>query len=229
MPDRFYHSAELRWFLPQEDEKGQLLRWFCMQEQLPLHEEGRYDPQAITAPFVKRERERVDEYLLLPKSETVGVKRRQGRLEVKALVAGPRPFSLGGVVGRADQWVKWSFTPSEPIAHPLETELERAGPWRQVVKSRYLQKYSFDSGRPVAGSPDQRPDSGCVIELTRINVEANVEAWLTFGFEAFGLPGQVVGLLDEAVAHFFAVHGLPPVALERSDSLSYPAWLTRLS
>lgn len=228
MPDRFYHSAELRWFLPQENEKDRLLRWFRGQDQLPLHEEGCYDPKVAIAPFVKRERERADEYLLLPNCDTVGIKQRQGNLEVKALVAGPRPFALNNMIGRMDQWVKWSFTPSEPIAHPLEIELDQSGPWRRVDKTRYLQKYAFDSG-VIAVSPDQRPNAGCNIELTVINVKANVEAWLTFGFEAFGPPEQVMAVLSESVVHYFAVHGSPPVVLEGSNSLSYPAWLTLLS
>ena len=134
---------------------------------------------------------------------------------------------FGGVVGRVDQWVKWSFDPSEAIAIQLEIELDQSGPWRKVVKKRYLQKYSFDSGL-VAVSPDQRPDTGCNIELTVIDVKATTGTWLTFGFEAFGPSGRVMALLDEAVQHYFTVHGPAPVRLEGRDSLSYPAWLALL-
>jgi hypothetical protein len=35
-------------------------------------------------------------------------------------------------------------------------------------------------------------------------------------------------LLDEAVQHYFTVHGSAPVRLEGRDSLSYPAWLALL-
>lgn len=228
MSDRFYHSAELRWFLPQANEMDRFLGWFRMQDQLPSHEEGHYNPKAKAAPFVRRELERTDEYLHLPDCDTVGVKRRQGKLEVKALVAGPRPFALTGVCGRLDQWVKWSFEPSDKQrSKVLEIELDQSGPWRKVVKKRYLQKYAFDSGL-VAVSPDQRPDTGCNIELTVIDVKANIGTWLTFGFEAFGPSGRVMALLDEAVAHFFNLHGPPPVRLDGRDSHSYPAWLAML-
>jgi hypothetical protein len=47
----------------------------------------------------------------------------------------PRPFSLGGVVGRVDQWVKWSFDPSEAIATQFEIEMDQSGPWRRVVRT----------------------------------------------------------------------------------------------
>ena len=228
MSNDFYHSAELRWFLPEQSPWDRLLHWFTLQGHLPINEEGQYDPGAATGPFVKLERERIDEYLLLPQCDTVGVKQRQGKLEVKALIASPRSFSLGGVVGRVDQWVKWSFDPSEAIATQFEIELDQSGPWRRVVKKRYAQKISLDSFSPIVVPPDQYPETGCNIELTLIDVKASVGTWLTFGFETFGPSGRVMALLDQAVQHFFAVHGPPPVSLDGSDSLSYPAWLAKL-
>lgn len=228
MSNDFYHSAELRWFLPEQSPWERLLHWFTLQGRLPINVEGQYDPRAATGPFVKLERERIDEYLLLSQCDTVGVKQRQGKLEVKALIASPRPFSLGGVVGRVDQWVKWSFDPSEAIATQLEIELDQSGPWRRVVKKRYTQKISLDSGVPVSVPPDQYPEAGCNIELTMIEVKASVGTWLTIGCEAFGPSGRVMALLDKAVQHYFTVHGPAPVRLEGRDSLSYPAWLALL-
>lgn len=228
MVNNFYHSAELRWFLQGKDQFDEFLKWFCLQDQILLKTEGEYNPKTVSGPFVKQEEERNDEYLLLPDCDTTGVKQRQGKLEVKALVLGPRPFSLGGVVGRLDQWVKWSFEPSDKQrSKDLEIELNLSGRWRKVIKKRYLQKYSFDSGL-AAVSPDQRPDTGCNIELTVINVKANIGTWLTFGFEAFGPSGRIIALLDEAVTYFFTLHGKPPVRLEGRDSFSYPAWLALL-
>ena len=221
------HSAEIRWFLREQNQWSEMLKWFQLEDQLPLKEEGTYDPKLVTGPFVKLELERTDEYLLFPASDTVSVKQRQGKLEVKVLVSGPRPFSLGGVIGCLDQWVKWSFDPSDAIADQLKIEMDQSGPWRKVVKKRYLQKYSLDSGL-TAVSPDQRPDTGCNIELTVINVKATIGTWLTFGFEAFGPSGRVMAILDEAVQHFFTAHGPAPVRLEGRDSLSYPAWLAML-
>ena len=114
------------------------------------------------------------------------------------------------------------------MATQFEIELDQAGPWRRGAKKRYAQKISLDSVRPAAVPPDQYPETGCNIELTVIDVQATLRTWLTFGFEAFGPSGRVMALLDEAVAHFFAVHGPPPVRLDGRDSLSYPAWLALL-
>jgi hypothetical protein len=231
MPEAFYGSAEIRWFLKGHNQLGTILKWFCLQNQLPLLEEdklkdAKYDREIVGKPFVKQEKQRTDEYLLFPDSDKTGVKQRQGRLEVKALVTGPRAYSLPShrVTGRMDQWVKWSFASSD--IEKFEAELSQAGPWRKVIKDRYLQKYSFDSGRMVAVSPEQRPNFGCNIELTKIGVNANESDWLTVGFEAFGPSGRVIAMLDEAIEHFFTAHGNAPVLLDGRDSISYPTWLT---
>lgn len=228
MSGAFYHSAEIRWFLPDKGQWDQLLNWFRLQNQLPLNEQGQYEPKTITEAFVKMEKERTDEYLLLPDCDSVSVKQRQGKLEVKALVMGPRPFSLDGVIGRMDEWTKWSFEPSDGRKQSLEIELDQSGPWRKVIKSRFLQKYSFDSGSLVAISPDQRPDTGCNVELTVVEVKSNINTWFTFGFESFGPSGRVMAILDESVRYFFTAHGPSPDQLEGRDSLSYPGWLTML-
>ena len=235
MSDDFYRSAEIRWFLSGHSKKKQLLDWFKLPDQKPVVETKVYVAQPDAPPFVKRELPRPDEYLLLPDCDTAGVKQRQGKFEVKALVTGPRPFSHGEVVGRVDQWVKWSFTPSKKafpdtitLGEQLDSEFDKSGPWCKVVKDRYLQKYSFDSGSLVAVSPDLRPDTGCNIELTVIGAESSAGPWITFGFEAFGSSGRVMAMLDEAVEHFFTVHGPAPVQLDGRDSLSYAAWLSLL-
>ena len=222
----FYTSAELRWFLrDQQGQWDQMLKWFRRQDQLPLRTEGSYDPKTATGAFVKREAKRTDEYLRFPDCDTVGVKQRQGKLEVKALVASGRPFALAsaGVTGRMDQWVKWSF--ASQLHAQLEVELERAGPWAAAVKDRCLQKYSFEAGRILEVMPDSRPAHGCNIELTRLSVKTDEWDWFTLGFEAFGPSGRVIAILDQVVEQFFTAHGAAPVPLTGRDSRSYPAWL----
>lgn len=235
MADEFARSAEIRWFFRGDSLKEQLLDWFKLAEQALVIEREPYTPQPEALPFVKLEKRRDDDYLLLPDCGTVGVKQREGKLEVKALVAGPHLFSLGEVVGQAGQWVRWSFSPSKELfqdpkafAQELKSGLLKSGPWCTVVKNRYLQKVSFDTGGLVPVSPDKWPDTGCNIELTVIAAGSNAEPWITFSFEAFGAPDRNTAMLDEAVAHFFALRDSPPVQLDESNSLSYPAWLAML-
>lgn len=218
------HSAEIRWFIG-GSLSDQMLTWFAAG--LPVRVEGFYDKNTVQ-PFVKREIERLDEYLDLPDYDTVSVKQRQGKLEVKAQVSDPRSFSHpGGVIGRIDQWLKWSF--DSDLLKQMEAELRQKDTWRDVGKVRYLLKYSFDSGKLVEVSPDQWPVKGCNVELTRVNVKADVEEWFTLGFEAFGPLGDVVTILEETLSHFFSRRSENSgVQLKDQNSLSYPGWLATL-
>lgn len=228
MSNHLYHTAELRWFVPAGNCWDRMLLWFTLAGQLQVRDEGTYDPAEPHGPFVKLEQERTDLYLLLPGASTASVKQRQGRLEVKALVAGLQAFSLGAVAGRTDQWVKWTFEPSPALAGPLAAELDQAGPWYPVVKQRYLQQFDFAAGRPVAVSPDLPLPAGCHVELTLVTVAVSIDTWLTLGFEAFGPPSRTSTLLDTTLQHFLAAHGPPPIPLHSRHSLSYPTWLATL-
>jgi hypothetical protein len=228
MLNNFLQSAEIRWFWPGHAQWDELLAWFTRQGRLPLvTETGQYVSQPDAGPFVKQERPRTDDYLLLPNCQTVGVKQREGRLEVKALVDGPQPFAQGNVSGQLDQWVKWSLQPSAEIALPLTADLQQSGRWLGVTKRRYTQKVALVGGKLTAVSPDTFPATGCSIELTLVDVAAHNGRWLTFGFEAFGQTDRS-RLLHQAMTHFFTLHGPPPLALMTRNSLSYPAWLAQL-
>jgi hypothetical protein len=220
------YSAEIRWFLRGAEQWNALLEWFTREGDLSTV----VDQPELTLPdtqaCVLQEETRVDDYLLLPECSTVGVKQRQGKLEVKALVAGPRPLSTAQIGGRVDQWLKWSFEPTEP--QKLAKELDLAGPWREIAKERFLQKYALDSGSPAAISPKSRPQIGCNVELTRLDADAKSRKWITLGFESFGGSTQLSAGLAAAVETFFDAHKPPPVSLDGWDSLSYPAWLATL-
>jgi hypothetical protein len=226
MSEHLFYTAEARWFLAGSEKWDELWHWFTRQGRLPLIEHTE-TPDSAARSFVIQERPRTDEYLLLPNCQTVGVKQREGRLEVKALVDGPQPFAQGNVSGQLDQWVKWGLQPSASIALPLIADLQQSGSWLSVTKRRYTQKVALLGGELTAVSPDTFPDAGCSIELTLVDVAAGQASWLTVGFEAFGETDRL-RLLDRATTYFFTLHGLPPLALTTRNSLSYPAWLAQL-
>lgn len=126
------HSAEIRWFI-QGALAEEILTWFKAGK--ALESEG----------------ERPDDYLLFADCDTVGVKLRGGKkFEVKSRVSGPRPLVLDfGINGRTEQWVRWSFA-SDGLA-ALNDELHQSGHWVQVIKERYLRKFSAESGRLRGG------------------------------------------------------------------------------
>jgi len=93
-------------------------------------------PAAVAAWFeaageVRREPARTDRYLRLQGVDGVGVKRREGRFEIKARCAG----ALGMVVwaghpARLEAWLKWSA--------PLDALADDAVPPVDVAKTRRL-------------------------------------------------------------------------------------------
>jgi len=200
------YSAEVRWFF-----RGELpadfAAWF---------DAGRASP-ALS---------RVDVYLALPGCDSVGVKQREGRFEVKALCGGAEPARYGpAVTGRSEAWVKWSYD-GPGMAEWMAGMGEEPGGWMAVEKERRLRKFSLERGAPVEVEPSVFPHAGCNVELTRLRVRG--ARWWTFGLEAYGPPEAVRGYLRAAAEQFFAGNQ-PPLPLDSADSYAYPAWLNRIT
>lgn len=205
-------SAEIRWFilgaLPDE-----VLSWFK------------------SAQILDSEGVQVHEYLLFPDCQSVGVKLREGRFEIKAILAASQPLSLDlGIRGRTDEWIKWSFA-SEGL-QAIDPALHQAGRWLKVYKERFLRRFSADRGSLVEVTAKRGclPGVGCNIELTRIEVEVNPRFWFSLGFEAFGPSAVSAKILLDATHLFFQEHGrVPGISLGERDSLSYPSWLAKVA
>jgi hypothetical protein len=210
-------SAEVRWIIPGAL-PDEALSWFSA-------------GQAVDSWGVQ-----AHEYLVFPDCRSVGVKMREGRFEIKAMLDVPQPLSLGtGIQGTAEEWVKWSFASGG--LQIIGPELRRAGFWLKVHKERFLRTFSADEGNLVQvtarlGS-EQRSllRAGCNMELTRIEAEVNPRFWFSLGFEAFGpSPLASRSLLLETVHFFFHRYGgMPGISLDERNSLSYPAWLAKVA
>ncbi len=211
MKNNMVFSAEVRWFFEGES-PSTIQTWF-----------------GNTNGEVKVEEVRVDKYLIFPACDSVGVKLRDGKkFEVKSLIAAPRPFVGEGFNGRTDSWVKWSFDDKQHMPKVAEAMLV-GDQWISVEKTRMLRKFSATNGDLQPVDPDLRPDCGCNIELTRLQVEATKTIWFTLGFEAFGPVARVAQILAEATPLFFQQRGAMPCReLSGLASFSYPAWLATL-
>jgi len=202
-------SAEVRWFYKQELPLG-VKDWFCGSR------------------LCKEEAARTDHYLVLPGSNEVGVKVRDGRkLEIKARTRMPLSLSLatGASVGRQDEWVKWSHEDSY-VAGRLAA-LEGSSPeWVQVAKQRWLREFRVDdAGQVEETDAESKFDSGCKVELSEVKVRDS--HWWTLAFESFGEVNRTT-YLEQVALHFLKMlpHG---VALTERDSMAYPEWLSRLT
>lgn len=199
------YSAELRWFV-----EGAL--------PAPVEDWFRRRPRCSEAEM------RVDEYLLLPGCETVGVKLRSKNFEVKALRVAPCAATIGGVAGLLDGWVKWTL--SDPAVTPFAAAMRGDAVLVSVPKTRFLVKYSFDGGAPQPVAAEAHPVEGCNAELTVL--ECAGRAWWTVAFEAFGAVVSLEDHLVGAAAAFFGA-GAAPQRFALDQSCSYPVWLARLA
>lgn len=206
-------SAELRWF-----ERGTLpeaiAQWF-------QHELGDYLAPA---------EERVDIYLYLPKCEYMGIKLRQGRLEVKWRKAELGIMRFGDAVeGKAEKWGKWlcedssleSFQPQDVV-----------GVWVSVKKKRCLRRFAMQPsqrqyqvipGKSIKAVPiNESIDQGCTVELTQLSINGN--NWWSLAFEAFGEDDFLMDNLQAVASKVFQTSG--SLKLQVQESYAYPSWLS---
>ncbi len=199
-------TYELRWFYPGRIPED-IQNWF---EQYCL----------IDSPSPPEERS--DLYLYLPECEFLGIKLREGRLEVKWRQAELGIVRFGeSVEGKVEKWGKWlccdptgeSFQPSQVLANPL---------WLSVEKVRYSQIYQVTpefSPQPVFS--DENIDNGCSIELTQLVIQNHT--WWSLAFEAFGEDAHLMDNLQATANWVFHPDG--GAKLITTDSFAYPSWI----
>jgi hypothetical protein len=170
--------------------------------------------------------EREDVYLYTtPVCEYLGVKLRQGKLEVKWRKAELGVIQIGqNCQTKLEKWVKWVCDdPSATNMTPVSV-LDN-GAWISVKKNRSqrIYKINIDSDKEIQLLPIQQPiDEACALEFTKLNINGN--DWWTVAFEVFG---EDISLMDM----LFPVSDLilksyPEADLQAQNSFAYPRWLS---
>lgn len=191
------------------------VRWFC---EGPAPEEAHAWFRAVAgAPPLET---RTDRYVRPVTSEGLGVKWREGKLEVKRLAetVGEERFHVV-VAGRVERWRKWSF-PLAPGA-----SLDRpAGDWVEVEKRRRVRYFAAEAEGVRWLESGERSAEACGLELGEVRLGDAV--WWSVCFEAFG-PDEdaLVDRLRRVASHAVAVAEPPTLGAEHA--LSYPAWLVQ--
>ena len=195
-------SAEIRWFL-----KGKIplevFDWF-----IGLNEN--YVNQA----------ERTDYYLNPISDDSLGIKLREGRVEVKQRLNHIGNITPGeNVAGIAEKWQKWSFELKE--ANHIFSDSFIQNKWLPVNKTRILVNYGITEDNIVAQKEEVSYKNGCLTELTSVLI--NKKEWWTLGLEAYGEENR---LLDNLVliSHLI-LNDKVNIRFSLNDSLSYPGWL----
>lgn len=216
-------TIEVRWFLEVALDQTRLgiEAWFRARPKL-----GGGSPDPIVwepAPPAWR----ADRYLVVPGADDMGIKWREGRLEIKGREAdlGPSTFAPG-IEGRRERWIKWAYAGPTIERRFLDLFHDDAAGLITVEKRRLQRFLRLDPGggtiEVVAGAPRER---GVDVELAEIRVGGSptVSYW-SLAFEAF--PGNPS--IDEAFTGIVAgfAEGCPALPLAASWSMAYPRWLS---
>ncbi len=196
-------TAEVRWF--REGKIPTKLRsWFRKLA-------AKAEPQPV----------RIDHYLLERDTDALGIKFRDGRVEVKQRQGERRLTSFGpGWDGYVESWHKWGFPLAD--AQRRGKAFESFDNWIAVQKKRRVITYSISpKGKLIALPGDAGGESGCSVELTQVRVKKTL--WWTLGFEAKGHPENLESTLERVVRAVLS--GSAPPTFEPTDSFSYPGWL----
>lgn len=209
-----FHTAEVRWF-----RRGKL----------PATVQSWFSNCPGKTPSWEQ---RTDTYLMTH-VDYVGMKIREGRLEVKFRTRRVRKREfLPKLTGTVENWTKVGFgDESNSLA---ATNAQPPGTrWLEVKKARLIRHYTqTDSGKIIsldAGAMSFSPtqlevDDGCSLEITEIEILGG--SWWSVGFEAFGVQESREVLLEAAVEYLGKMYDSP--ALQLQDSHGYPSWLTTL-
>jgi hypothetical protein len=162
---------------------------------------------------------RVDLYLALPETDAVGVKLREGLLEVKRKDGDLGLLNLHpNVAGHGNTWTKWSFPASMEEGH-LGDLAPNAPGWLAVAKTRRLSTLTI-SPDGVVDLANEGPALGraCWIELTEVRMDH--DEWWSLGFEAVGPKECLQEDLERAAQHLFGLSD--PPTLTADTSFAYP-------
>ena len=221
-----WSTLEVRWFLPGPlAESGSAVEvWFRSRPRYG----GSDEPAPIAwdpAPPAWRQ----DRYLPVPGQDDMGLKWREGRLEIKGREAalGHHVFAPA-IEGMCERWLKWSYAGAAIERRFGGLFRDGAAPGVVTVEKRRLQRHLRlgPSGAVVEVGPDDPRERGVNVELAQIRIAGSPgphsELHWSLAFEAF--PSDVASrAFTQVIARFLA--GCPALPLAAERSMSYPRWL----
>ena len=196
-------TNELRWFYPGKIPED-IEVWFqqnCLIDQMQAPEE------------------RQDRYLYTPECNYLGIKLRQGRLEVKWRKAEFGVLRFGELVeGVVEKWGKWLCDDPSDESFQL-VQVVGSSSWINVQKLRYSQAYQVlpnFSVQPIAAN--EHTQNGCHVEITHLLIQDH--PWWSLAFEAFGEDAHLMDNLQTTASWVFNTYR--GSKLQAQNSYGYP-------
>jgi hypothetical protein len=195
------------------------VRWFNSGN-IPENIESWFKHGCLLSP-TKLPEKREDVYLYTPKCNYLGIKLREGGLEIKWRYVEKTAMQFGSSVeGNIEKWKKWRCLDSSEESFSLQ-QIGDNPVWVKVGKVRSSQLYEIVEKKPQAVSNDANVDNGCSLELT--NVEINGNKWWSIALEAFGEDTNLKDNLQATADFVFSNYDSLP--LQAENSYSYPSLL----
>jgi hypothetical protein len=214
-----FATIETRWFFDGDSSRHPVLkRWF--ETCAPVARAGN-----VPAPEWKgRADGEPDVYLLMPGCTDMGIKWREGTLQIKGRVEdlGPRRFTSRHE-GSVQRWIKWTYEEVPAVYRSLFAAGEQPGPdTASVHKTRALRMISLDGGAPEEVAPGLVLERGIGFEMT--DLERDGKQYCSIAFEAFPDDAATAAGFDAVIAA--SLEELSDT-LGIGASMSYPEWLYR--
>lgn len=191
--------------------------------------------------LIEQQDERIDLYLMIKDTGSIGIKFREERFELKQ-----KSKDLGNlettpnISGNAELWKKWSFESGENEI----SNVEKSEEWIRVSKARSLHKFIFNNKGEISGGFNNFRSDGCNVELTKVIANKNRAPlphspgdsespgesqvfWWTLGLETYGTTDMLYINLQTAFEHIFKVDF--PQIFSKENSFGYPEWLAGIN
>lgn len=195
------------------------VRWFNSGN-IPENIESWFKHSCLLSP-TKVPEKREDVYLYTPRCDYLGIKLRQGGLEIKWRDRNINRMEFNSLVkGNVEKWKKWRCSDSSEESFSLQ-QIGDNPVWVKVGKVRYSQLYQVVEKKPQAVCDDAGVDNGCSLELT--NVEINGNKWWSIALEAFGEDGNLKNNLHVTAELVFSHYD--SFSLQAENSYGYPSLL----
>ena len=218
-------TLETRWFFPGllEETGTGVEAWFR------AHAFGSGGPAPLAwdpAPPAWRR----DRYLVIPGQDDMGIKWREGRLEIKGREAELGRVTFAPVIdGVCERWIKWSYAGAAIERRFFGLFHDEAAQGLALVEKRRLQRLlALDAaGASMEVDRGEPRTRGVNVELAKIRVPgAPNEAHWSLAFEAFPGDPQMSEPFKAVVAAF--LEGCPALPFATERSMAYPRWLLEL-
>jgi hypothetical protein len=192
-------TAEIRWF-------SDHARAFKSLEQL--------------LPF-SRPSERTDHYLL-GSGTRVGIKWREGNIEVKQQQGEGQTYQKDTVSGTIENWKKWSFALENQNDYLDKFDTQY---WLPVSKQRRLAPLKYDEVQHnvLPLSSDQQAENRCEVEITQVLADGDL--YFTLGLEASGRRDKLQESLVATIDYILERSALEELDMSLGRSSNYARWI----